>query len=191
MQSEIKLPNVRAATAASKDDKLWYKLLVTLRGASDKAGDSALRLLADAHIMACKGGRGGYRTVKSAYNNPNLAGGGYRKIKAKIHKQLAYCVNPRIQHGKLACQRLLPDGHTGPCPWCQHPTEFSINGKSTYLSVDHVIHLAPYYKILMASTDLAQKICDYYPTSIKRLSTPLSDVSARVYCTESGYIARR
>ena len=192
----IHLPNVELSPAGQEENCIsskWHKMLVALRGASDKAGNSALRILTEAHIAVNteKENRKSYRTVESAYNSPGLAGGGFNQIKEKVYKVLAYCINPTVKHGKLNCQRLLPDGHTGPCPWCSWPTEADINGRKSYLSVDHVIELGAYYQIVMKSTDLAQLICNYYPTSIKRLSTPLSDRSARVYCTESGLIARR
>ena len=111
-------------------------------------------------------------------------------MQKELHVVQAYCTNPLVVHGKLACQRALPPGHVGPCIYCKAPTDRITGGASTPLSVDHFIRLGPLYRLLFRETSIAQHIVDYWPTSISRLSTPPSDDSARVFCAESGLVAR-
>ena len=49
-QFPISLPNVEEDKSNSTPPGKWHRMLVALRGASDKAGDSALRILAQAHL---------------------------------------------------------------------------------------------------------------------------------------------
>lgn len=122
-------------------------------------------------------------TIDSAYNDPGLVGGGVRCLQARLHHRLFYCSNHNTCNGKHVCGRLMSDGFDGDrCPHC----DWSISP-----FVDHVIELQHLYPLLMQHSDLLQRIADYYPISISRLSQGSSNQAARVWCTESAYIARR
>jgi len=54
-----------------------------------------------------------------------------------------------------------------------------------------MIDLKELYPLLLRHSDLLQRIADYHPTSIARLSQPPNDPQARVFDTQSGLIARR
>jgi hypothetical protein len=121
-------------------------------------------------------------TIEAAYNDPSLVGGGVQELDKKLHLRLKYCSNPTFKNGSFECGHLQPMDHDGPNCSCGFPvSQFC----------DHVVPLAELYPILMQHTDLLQRIADYYPTSISRLSQPTNDPLARVFCVESGWIARR
>jgi hypothetical protein len=155
----------------------------------DKTGDEIFSVLSDVHENF--GVSAEHKNFKSAYDDPSLAGGGVTKLQALLHKKLAYCTNKNESHGKLECQRLLPDGHVGPCCSCGHATDREVNGVRANISEDHVIDLGHYYEIIFQSTGIAQRICDYHKTSMERLSTCPKDEKARVHCVESALIARQ
>jgi len=122
-------------------------------------------------------------TVDEAYDDPDLVGGGVSRLETLLRRELRYCDNPAIDKGRHVCGRLMNDnfdGHT--CPNC---------GAGISKLVDHVIDLSELYPLLMEHSDLLQRIADYYPISRTRLSQPPHDKQARVWCTESGFVARR
>jgi hypothetical protein len=63
------------------------------------------------------------------------------------------------------------------------------NGTAEKSNIDHVINMAEWYKIILETTDLATRIADYHKISLERLSQPLDD-NARVFCSQSGFVAR-
>ena len=124
-------------------------------------------------------------TLKTAYNDGELVGGGVARLNALFHRRLRYCGNTDIKNGKYVCGRLIPDSHEGHvCP--NKPCKHDISRFD-----DHVIELKHLYPLLMQHTDLLQRIADYYPISKARLSQGAENKAARVWCVESGYIARR
>jgi hypothetical protein len=166
-------------------------MLVAMRHSSDKDGDSALSILADAENRLLKTNkRGSKRTLASAYEDRSLVGGGFSKLKGKLFKKVVYCTNQTMKHGKMVCARKLPDGHSGSCcPYCQSEVAKTSKSKKGFLNVDYMLDLEEVYNVLFTNTDIAQRICDYYPISISRLSTPLTDPQARVFCVASAQIA--
>jgi len=123
------------------------------------------------------------KKLKSAFEDPTLVGGGVRALDRKLYKRLKYCSNLRKKNGKFMCGRLLAEG--------DHELTHCTNcGCAVSSFVDHVIELNELYPLLMRNSGLLQRIADYYPTSIERLSQPPDDPNARVWCTESGLVAR-
>ena len=169
-----------------------HRMLATQHLSSDTCVNHALRLLAQAHGQVSGTGRlkRGWK-VQSAFGDATLAGGGAHALEAKLHKIAAFCPNREIKYGRLVCQRLLPPGHVGPCPDCQTATDKVINGVAEKNTVHHYIRMAPYYKITAQTTDLIQLVVNYWPLSYSRLSRDPDDNLARVYCVESGLIARQ
>ena len=156
-----------------------HRFLHALRHGSDRCGNAVLRslpdFLAEPTVLP--------KQLKSAFADPTLVGGGVRALDRKLHKRLKYCSNLRKKNGRFVCGRLLAEG--------DHKLTHCTNCGCTVSSlVDHVIELKELYPLLMRRSDLLQSIADYYPTSIKRLSQPPGDPNARVWCTESGLIAR-
>ena len=140
------------------DVKLEYRMLAALAKTSDKYGNAAMAVLADAHNQLCDLSVKKKRTLEVVYNDPNLGGGGLETVKKKLLKTRHYCVNPKISFGKLQCQRLLPEGHVGKCPSCESNEWFeTINGSRRGLSTDHFIDLGEAYRITFETTDLAQR----------------------------------
>ena len=186
----VELPSY-APSCNDSDVKLEFRMLAALQKSSDEAGNAAMAVLADAHKKLGIFSKKQKRTLNAVYNDKDLGGGGYKAVKARIYENRNYCVNPELVHGKLTCQRLLPKSHVGgACPTCGHATQDIINGRQRFLSTDHFINLGEYYKIIFETTDIAQRICDYYHISRERLSTPLDNMEAKVRCVESAWVAR-
>lgn len=163
-----------------------FKLLHALRLASDKCSNEVLchsrEMLTSFSEELGKMLPG---TTDLAYDDPELLGGGVTRLDALLHRRLRYCSNTEQKNGKYTCGRLIPDNHKGHI--CPHEgCECEI---SRY--VHHVIELKHLYPLLMEQADLLQRIADYYPISIARLSQGTSNVNAKVWCVESGFIARR
>jgi hypothetical protein len=188
--ASVRLPGVDADISKKEDMEGWRRLLVALRLASDKSGDEVFSIWGAAHEKICSGTN--HTNLEAAYNDESLGGGGYKTLRKLLYKKLVYCPNPEETHGKNKCQRLLSDGHIGPfCPHCGYKTTREINGKIGVLSCDYAIKMGPYYKLILEVTDLAQRICDYHPTSMARLQTHPDNRSARVRCVQSALIARQ
>lgn len=160
------------------------ELLVALRNASDKVGNdvfSSTRKLmgvAERKILPA--------TIEQAYNNKQLAGGGVKSLNEKCHKCVYFCSNDKLNaDGSPVCQKLQPDGYK-PGSQCHYRC-----GSEVSPFMDRIIDLREFYECLLVDLDLAQRIVDYHPISLARLSTPLEDLTARVKCVESGWIARR
>lgn len=167
------------------------EILATNHLASDKELNATLQIVARLCNQVTGTGRlkAGWN-VSTSLEDDKLVGGGSGALKRRLHRCGYFCPRPGRKYGKLKCQRLLPPGHKGPCPTCSFPTESSSSGKSRKKSVHHYFDMAEYYKIIFQSTDLAQRIVDYWPISISRLSVDPGDPAAKVYCAESGKVAR-
>ena len=134
-----------------------------------------------------------FRTTIGAYNDHRLGGGGVQSMRELLVNHLHYCTNPLKTNGKIHCQILLPDGHTGRCPRCQYAcSDCSVSGEK-FRSEDIVIRLEFHYPIVanQNNSHLLQHICDYHNIAMKRISQHPEDEDARVYCTLSGLTARR
>lgn len=162
--------------------KPLHRFMHAFRHGSDRCASEVLRTLpalaeAQKNVLPKK--------LDRLFEDPDLVGGGVSSLQEELHARLQYCSNRRKVNGKFVCGRMLPkdyEGETCPNPECGYPpSEF----------VDHVIELKKLYPLLLRHTDLLQRIADYYHISIARLSQPPDDPKARVWCTESGLIARR
>ena len=182
---KVSFPCLGHHGSLSARTKPSHELLHALRLASDKCGDQVfttsrkmLASIAEAHKDMLP------PSVSRAYEDPDLVGGGVTALDKLLHKRLRYCGSDCTKNGKLVCGRLIPEDYDGLfCPNidCKHKISPFI---------DHVIDLSQLYPLLMEHSDLLQRIADYSKISKARLSQPLNDPDARVWCTESGRIAR-
>lgn len=185
------LPSYQAAEDVNSVNPA-QRLLVALRGASDKAGNSALAVFADTVKQLGAQEQEIKRTLKAAFNDPDLAGSGAQKLCDDLLVQLNYCCNPKMDFRLPVCQILLPEGHEGVCPKCKQATQREgCKGKSSFQNLDLVLRLGKCYIMMLKSTDLGQQIADYYEESLKDLSASPSDLNARVRSVESALLARR
>ena len=197
---KVSLPNICTVDPMDEQTSV-HKLLGLLQDTCDFNADGILALLDNDFEEKMRAGSRGKRgkkrnatTLKQAYNDHLLGGGGVDKMREDVITELHYCVNPNKQNGELYCQILLPDGHSGPCPRCGVPcSQVSQNGKETFNSRDLVVRLEEHYKLMAKQThsDMLQLICDFYPKALNRLSQKPDDPDARVWCPLSGLIARQ
>ena len=160
--------------------KPLHRLMNALRLASDKCSNEVLAVVS---TLAKVHGEFDTKTIHAAYNDPELVGGGVKNLECRLHRRNWFCSNLKQNNGLFECGRLMQDDFDGTnCPHC---------GCAISAFADHVIELKHLYPLLLQHSDLLQRIADYYPTSIERLSQPSMDPTARVYCVESGFIARR
>lgn len=169
-----------------------HRLLYSTRESSDATVKQCL----DEHARARGMVRGSRKEVgwtpSSAFNDSELGGGGYDEVYKSVVRSRAFCPNTKSSHGEMVCGRMLPEGHTnGACPNCGAQVLAELpGGFKSFLNVDYYFCLEAIYKLLFAHTDIAQCVVDYYPTSISRLSAPLTDEHHKVKDTQSGLVAR-
>jgi hypothetical protein len=185
------LPNVDVqATKPRLDIDDSHRALVALRLASDKCGNECMKAIASAvsKVQKSVGTKRKHKTLNAAYNDSQLGGGGYKRLK-QMHIKLRFCTNPKHTHGEFECQRRQPFNHKGPkCFYCGFEDTETVDG----FSIDHAIDLKQYYPVIFETTDLAQRIVDYHELTLKRLSNgrpcnpldPDLDSSARVHCVQ-------
>lgn len=183
------MPNLHVAPVKPGDISLTIRAMVALKDVSENVAKLIIPLVRCEPNLAT----GKRKRINSHANAETELG--CKRMKAEMHQRIIYCGNPEVKNGVYRCQEPLPEGfdQEKPCPWCKFK-----NDADTY-TVDHMIDADKYYNNLFQSTDAGQRLCDYYPTAIDRLSNgrgfepidPDHDVYAKVRCTLSGLIARR
>ena len=172
VQTEVQytLPGLRTDNPA--EILPLHRLLLALRDSSDRTGHEVLEMLPPEITNK-------FTTTNRAYNDSRLPGGGFAPLWAAMHVALFYCGNMELENGLPYCRRLQPEGTkvTDHCNNCGHAL-------SAY--PHHVFRLGPRYEFLLLHGDLAQRLADYHPTSIQRLSG-----NGPVLCTESATTATR
>ena len=146
------------------------QLLAANLNTSDHCLNASLRILAETCGQITETGKlkKGWRAQSAWGKDKELSGGGSCELKKKLYYSRAFCPNPKMESGRPKCQRLLPFNHTGKCPTCSHPTEHEHEGELHKVSIHHYINMAEYYKITFQTTDIAQSVVDYWPTSYSK-----------------------
>lgn len=169
------------------------RVMHSARESSDKVLTEALEELARStnQVHSISGRKLKGWNIDSAFNDPALAGGGFKGLYNRLVKMQAFCPNESLVHGKARCGRMIPDHHGQTCSHCGSDIFLqSSDGARSMLNVDFYFRLDEYYKVVFSSTDIAQRIVDYYPTTISHLSSPLDDAQHEVVSTQGGYVAR-
>ena len=187
---------VRMLAASGDDgdlDNARRHLLYSARDSTDKSLRSCLMNLAQSTGQISGRSQRAKRgwKLETAFNDPELCGGGVKQLFNDLVICQPFCPNESKKHGLEVCGRIVPQDHTGPCQHCG--TEVYIEdagGSKCWLNVDYYFSMEKYYNILFQSTDIAQRLVDYYPTTIRSLSVPLDDLCHRVTDIQSGYVAR-
>lgn len=170
------------------------RMLVHSRSASDRELNANLNEFAKAtgQVTGVSGRKCQGWTATAAFNDPDLDGGGFNSLYQKMVVCQAFCPNEKLKNGMVQCAQTIAHDHIGPCPKCKADVHQQLaDGSTSMYNVDYYFRLDEYYKVVFGATDIAQRLVDYYPTSIAQLSLPLNDrTNHRVLGTQTGFVAR-